>query len=49
MFMVLAKLLKMQLKKLNMRSLPKIILSDIGCITETDVTLAKASNAFNCF
>ena len=24
---------------------PKIILSDIGMVTETDVTLAKASNA----
>ena len=25
--------------------LPKIILSDIGMVTETDITLAKASNA----
>ena len=24
---------------------PKIILADIGMVTETDVTLAKASNA----
>ena len=36
----------MQLKKLNIPEvIPKIILSNIGVITETDVTLAKASNA----
>ena len=28
-----------------MKCAPKIILSNIGVITETDVTLAKASNA----
>ena len=36
----------MQLKKLKHPEVtPKIILSNIGVITETDVTLARASNA----
>ena len=40
------KQLKVQLiKLLHDEVKPKIILSDIGMITETDVTLAKASNA----
>ena len=45
MYMDLQKQLKVPLIKLHTEVKPKIILSDIGMITETDVTLAKASNA----
>ena len=44
--MVPVKHLKTQLKKIQHEEVsPKIILSNIGVITETDVTLASASNA----
>ena len=51
MYMDHPKQLKMQFHKLKHDEVkPKIILSDIGMVTETDVTLAKASSAvINCF
>ena len=53
MFMVRQKQLKMQLSQIKHDEVkPKIILADIGMVTETDVTLSKSFkcsfNSFQC-